>query len=77
MNIQLMVRATALFLVVLVITTGCALGGKGGRDGGDATIEATVGDLPECASVTGDVECKNTDGTTTTTTTTSAAAAAE
>jgi len=52
-------RTVIVFFAILLVSVGCALGGKGGRDGGDATIDTTIGDLPECASVTGDVECKN------------------
>ena len=50
---------------MLLVAVGYTLGGKGGkggkggRDGSDATIDTTIGDLPECASVPGNVECKN------------------
>jgi len=47
------------FFAMLLMVAGCVLGGKGVRDGGDATIDTTIGDLPECASVTGNVQCKN------------------
>jgi len=57
-----------IYLIALcIVLSSCATGGRGdregGRDGGDATIETTVGDLPECASVTGNVQCKNVDAT--------------
>lgn len=57
-------HSTVLTIIVLAtMTVGCAIGGSGGRDGGDATtnVGPINGKIEACVATTG-VECNRSTG---------------